>query len=712
MARKKKQPQPPARMYGPELRQFTIDFFTLFGATVSRLDGDEHGKLHVRLTEELAEHFGAAEMALCFQHAEPGSGAELVAFGSRAFDRMIAYLERRSALTVLELPRRYGGGEELMTAVRPTNAGIIKLKIEEQVQRLTAFNWRITYRADDKREEIYTVLLDDEGGLPGADEGDAKAGGVTLEALFGDAAPAAVEMSEEGAPLPPKLPPVAQMVRLAERARKYAIYHADVRCIEHEAEILPRLHKVLSRLTTYYQQQIEEVYDSNDPEGEKRRALESDLQRKIAEEVENHRLRVQVQLFSYAVFEAPAAVAEMTLSDGRHETEVRVVHNRYSGRMVRPTCHACGQETAQVTLDREGHITCEACVRECGACHELLCAACGVAACPVCGKENCDTCGRECWVCGERACGEHISACPVCGDTVCHGCQSECAVCGVRQCRSHLRADAVLSQGDEAVLVCGECAVRCPHCRQYSSATGVCSASGQRFCRSCLVECAGCGRTVGPGFFGRDPKTGAAYCAACAVTCETCGSVRGEEIVCAACGRSCCGHCAQSCAACREMFCAEHAPAAASCGHHLCPEHMGRCGVGGEAVCSLCREACAICERPYCEQHRVACDTCGQEYCSECVRVSGMCETCAMQTKNGKPVDLAKEPCARQPDIAALARGYNWLRSENSRYILYLGRNLVGMRARIVVRKGEKRHEVVKVQLPDVRDVLRVLYRR
>ena len=51
-------------------------------------------------------------------------------------------------------------------------------------------------------------------------------------------------------------------------------------------QILPRLYQVLNRITTYYGQQIEEVYESHDPTGEKRRALEADLDRKIGEEIE------------------------------------------------------------------------------------------------------------------------------------------------------------------------------------------------------------------------------------------------------------------------------------------------------------------------------------------------------------------------------------------------------------------------------------------
>src|SRR5688572_20786390 len=137
---------------------------------------------------------------------------------------------------------------------------------------------------------------------------------------------------------------------------------------------MPRLYTTLNRLTTYYGQQIQEVYESHDPTGEKREALEQDLARKIAEEVENHRLRVQVTLFSYAVVQTPVAVADLTLSDGKREATVQVVRNRYTGAVQGPACSACGRETTTVALDRFGHLCCDDCIEQCGTCQEIICA--------------------------------------------------------------------------------------------------------------------------------------------------------------------------------------------------------------------------------------------------------------------------------------------------------------------------------------------------
>ena len=330
-------PAPPAPPPDHTLFEFAREYFAELGATVAQNAPADKSRLDVLLPEDLTAHFGRQRLALSFHSTEPESERELVAHGSRVFDQMMALLDRQSAFTVLRAPVRHRGGEALLTAVRPVNSSVGRLRMQEQSRFLFGLTWRLTYRADDKRQEIYTVWLDEEGErIAQTGEQSAAADALDLAQMMQDAEPIAPEHNADGEVLPPKLPPMTQLVRLAERARNFAVYHADVRCVTHEAEILPRLYKVLNRLTTYYQQQIDEVRDSSDPDGTRRRALEADLQRKLAEEVENHRLRVQVELIGYVALETPSTVAEMALSNGRHEVTIRVRQDRYSGVIERP----------------------------------------------------------------------------------------------------------------------------------------------------------------------------------------------------------------------------------------------------------------------------------------------------------------------------------------------------------------------------------------
>ena len=689
-----------------DLRQFTLNFFELFGAEIQAQGRKKNAALLVKLTPELSEHFHKPVLELCFHQAELTTGQELVAYGSRVFDRLLTYLDRHSALTVQRLPSRFTSSQELLQAIRPLNASIANLRMQEQTQFLFAFNWRITYRADDKREEMYTVLMDESGTrLSLAGEPSAPQDALPLETLLADAEPVVVEFSEEGQPLPPKLPPLTQLTRLAESARKYVLYHADVRCVAHEAEILPRLHKTLNRLTTYYQQQIEEVYDAHDPSGEKRQALEVDLQRKIVEEVENHRLRVQVHLTSYAAIQVPLAVAEMTLSDGKREAALHIRLNRYNGVLRQPTCYACGGATVAIALDRNGHIICDGCIQQCATCQDILCTRCGVAACPVCGQENCDTCSCACWACGERACTAHVSACPICADEVCYTCQASCAACGVRQCRSHLRADHVTAGVGDATLICNACAVRCPGCQQYSAQTGLCEASGQRFCTHCLVDCTGCGKSVGTGFY--QTIAGHAYCLECLEPCPSCQALTPLPTQCPTCGVPCCQTCGVSCAVCQTTFCYQHAQRAKACGHSLCNDHAACCHVCGGEACPLCNRACGICERAFCGEHGVACRRCGCTYCRECIRLSGQCDTCATLWRTGEVVALIDEPWASEAAVAALATQYRWVRAANQRYIIYLGQNALMSSALVVIDQAVTPYKVVTARKVSMTETIR-----
>ena len=696
---------------GPDLRAFTIDYFTFFNATVRPLDKRKQGSLAIDLPADLAEHFGKTELRVGFHEVTPGGDLELIAHGSRLFDRMLALLDRRGALTLQTLPSRHAGSEELLAAVRPVNASIAGLKMQETLQTLAVFNWRITYRADDKREEIYTVVMDDQGRrVPLAGEANAGADALDLDALWPDAQPAPPETNADGQPIPARLPPMTHLARLAENARKYAVYHADLRSVAHEAEILPRLYQVLNRLTTYYGQQIEEVYESHDPDGEKRRELEEDLQRKIAEEVENHRLRVQMTLFSYALVQMPVAVAEIELSDGTRQATVEVTRNRYTGALHRPVCHACGNETTVVALDRNGHITCDDCIRQCDACQGIYCAECGVATCPVCGKQNCATCGQTCWACGERACAEHVQRCPVCGDAVCLTCQAPCAVCGTLQCRSHLRADAVAAADGSHPLVCGECAVRCPGCNQYSAQLAACEASGQRFCANCLVTCAVCGKRVGPGFYQTDPATHSVICHTCMGEGPTCGKLTTQTAVCAKCGKTGCSSCLGRCDACRARVCREHLVKVRDCGHVICADHHLTCAIGGEPVCPVCTEPCPICDRPACAEHARVCRRCGQVYCQDCMARSGLCETCAGLDQAGVAVKLEDEPWAADARVALIAPHYRWRRVGNRRFTIFVGENNFFARAVIVVDRAIQGGRVVHVRRLGAEDRLRDLF--
>jgi len=232
-----------------------------------------------------------------------------------------------------------------------------------------------------------------------------------------------------------------------------------------------------------------------------------------------------------------------------------------------------------------------------------------------------------------------------------------------------------------------------------------CEASGQRFCANCLAVCAGCGKRVGPGFYQTHAATGKPYCNDCLSACPTCGARVPETYTCDVCGADYCDVCGATCNACGHRSCQEHSRHFESCGHVLCAQHETRCAGGGEEICPLCHEVCAICGKPVCAEHTSICRRCGQEYCRACVVRSGLCETCATIADYGEPVDMRQEPCADHPSVAELMDRFRWIRAQNRRYVIYMGRSGFLAGAVVVVARGPGGPKVIAAHplgLPDM----------
>jgi len=88
------------------------------------------------------------------------------------------------------------------------------------------------------------------------------------------------------------------------------------------------------------------------------------------------------------------------------------------------------------------------------------------------------------------------------------------------------------------------------------------------------------------------------------------------------------------------------------------------------------------------------------------VRRSGFCDTCASFQREGVAVQLAAEPCARDERVAPLIKQFRWLRTENTRYLIYLGDGSLTMRMVVVVDKLADPPAVVTIRKAQPLDVL------
>lgn len=651
------------------LHDLALDAFGLFGAKVVPA---RQGALHVTLTPDLAEHFGKPDLQLVFSAAHVSPFHDLMAYGSRAFDRLMGYITNHGSLIQRALPERY---PDLATRGLPAGLSLVNCQTTRITTRrsgrwLCQFNFHLSFRADDKREELFAVALDEAGQVI-----------ADWNALLEQSQPA---------PADSETARHDTLAVLAEEARRRAIYHADQQCAAIEQEILPRLHKTLARLVSYYEEQALEIQERSDEPGraeEQRAQLRTDLQRKMAEEVENHRLRITVTLFSMAQLEEPVWEHVLHLRQQPEGDTVRlpVVRSLFTGALEPPQCHVCDAPTLAVGLCAHGHITCRDCLARCHACARDLCLDCGLQGCSSCKELLCDDCAVVCHACGQWACTQHSARCPVCQETTCFTCQDVCAGCGARQCRGHLVADHLAT----AHLLCSRCAITCPHCARPSAQTATCDYCGQVFCQACVQRCVVCDGIFCLTHVVPAPLEKGSICKRCLVACPHCGTEAIKVNTCATCGREGCRACQVACAECGTMLCLEHGHICYYCHQPYCDWHIDHCLVDDEVVCSAHALACPGCDRTVCPQHRQSCAVCTLDYCPDCVdRENRVCHTC-QQLEEAEPVDLHHEPIGADADVAALADRYTWRSVRNRHYTIYHGSRLLQHVTLVATHEGQ-----------------------
>jgi hypothetical protein len=547
-----------------DVRAFAEAFFAHFGARAFPLDDN----LVVDLPPDLVAAFGKERLYLVFAddgvRRELSPVEDLVVYGSRTFDRMLALLAGRGEVTAVCLPAHFDPDRAPLPL---DNCLAISSQAEPGQTPYYVVNYRAVYLSDEKQEEFMTVVLD-AGGRPRPD----KVGEVTdfkglevgfgvppspqpspsegerdgesspwrgdgrAQPPFGKAAQSAASLWESTAPLrgsggrvrgdPHDLklseaeqsPDKKTLRRMLERASDVARRQADARAAELEAAIRPRLQKDLLRLTTFYRRLAAEV-DSDDPAqaADVRADLERDLARKIADELESHRLRVNLSPLSCAVVLAPVAHYRLTLATRQSRHSLELDRDLHTGQIEGLVCHACREPVGRLALCDRGHAVHAHCLDTCARCGRDVCRACGIQRCAVCGSPVCIECIAVCAECDRWQCATHVTDCPVCGQPVCPACTATCATCGVSQCGSHVARCAT----------CGN-----PTCEEHLWPCTIC---GREVCETHADICILCGEPhcTDHGFHCRTCRQ--AYCSQCGRDrdgeCRTCRQAAAAPVV-------------------------------------------------------------------------------------------------------------------------------------------------------------------------------------
>lgn len=286
-------------MTTPPLRAFAEAFFTQFAATVVETATDE---LTIDLPPRLADHFGKPRLYLAFPTAqgaprELSPHEDLLVYGSRTFDLMLALLDGQGETARLAYPRQVSLTLETAPgpSLRRPRFAVKELAVERRADWYRLFNFRVTYRSDEKEEAFETVALDAAGQVAPA-----------VEALLGQLAPL-----PESPPAPAGITPPPELA--ADELRR----RVDHRAAELQQQIRARLERVLLRLTGFYQRRIDEI-ESDRPEqdAQLRAELRQELERKIADELERHQLTVRLTPLSTALALLPRVDYRLGVSAG------------------------------------------------------------------------------------------------------------------------------------------------------------------------------------------------------------------------------------------------------------------------------------------------------------------------------------------------------------------------------------------------------------
>jgi hypothetical protein len=377
-------------------KQFAERFCTTFGAEAE----EREGRLHVQLPADLAAHFGRPELVLGFTPHDPEG--ELVAYGSRAFEEMLAYLGGHGRQAAVRLPAHHPPAPPPTAPACSCEA----LGAEPGVERFHVFNFQLAFMCDERVERLFSVCLDEAG----------------------HERPDIPALLEAGESLDQAPPPTPALLRLAED-RAAAAAEAWVGPLEVAA--LARLEGIGGRLVEFYEAQMREVpvrrrRGQSEEEAvaeseELRWQLRRELERKLRDETARHQLRVQVRRISQAVVERPRHVASYRLARGQAARELAVTTDLHSGAAAWPACERCGTAAGAYDLCAEGHLTCPTCLGACQGCGAARCQA-ELAGCPSCGAANCPGCRATC-ANGHAGCASHLAPCPGCGQALCERCE-------------------------------------------------------------------------------------------------------------------------------------------------------------------------------------------------------------------------------------------------------------------------------------------------
>ncbi|NUM81116.1 hypothetical protein HUU42_09945 [bacterium] len=451
------------------MKPFVRKFFEINQSAVD--DHDSH--LSVALSDELKEVFGQDALKLVFEAEDVNEDAELVTHGSYVLNTIYNLLQDRGVKIVSKLAEQNKPTKERIDQLlRIDNGDVISMKLKKDRAVDVVFNFKVTFLSDEKSEELFSIGIDQRNTV--FDAGAYYTNDVLSNSLTSLSQKGAIEISRKDIELQFRQCLKAVSQRAQDQGKLL------------QNDIHKRLHHNVSRIKGFYTAQMQELHRNQPSYEEKRMVLQRELDHKLKEEINNHKLRIVIKLLSYHVIERAETDVMLKLKPNHldMELELPVVFDHYTGEIDYGPCPGCRLEMDKIILSSNGKIGCSHCIFTCKACKKTYTDTSKALNCHICDAAICHDCAITCSQCGHASCDEHSHACDIGHEIMCDQCLTTCTECGKKLCEEHAFHCSATNHP-----VCFEHRVICKTCRKvYSKGYVEKLKKKDRVCPECRTE--------------------------------------------------------------------------------------------------------------------------------------------------------------------------------------------------------------------------------
>ncbi|MEK6932767.1 MAG: hypothetical protein AABW56_03145, partial [Nanoarchaeota archaeon] len=173
------------------------------------------------------------------------------------------------------------------------------------------------------------------------------------------------------------------------------------------------LSKEISRMDSYYQQQVKEIDEQinkinnnqssrpKDPVELERQKLQFASERDlfVQNEQKKHALRLNTKLITTTIIDYPVYSIEAFFKSGIVTRLIIIKFDPLKNKIELPLCDLCKNPLTEIILCNGSHLVCRNCGTRCGDCEEISCENCLKNQCAVTKRRICKQCGRVCVRC-------------------------------------------------------------------------------------------------------------------------------------------------------------------------------------------------------------------------------------------------------------------------------------------------------------------------